>query len=335
MDIKKTILDKKFLGEIREINFSELLKEPLNKDPLAAEIEYIHQFSLYRLFKLRVKRYLINFLNLFLKEKKVYNKSRSIKEVKEKYEKIAGSYIDNTYDYEKREQGNFEKKDFVAFNHHEKKIYLIKGGRAINPSINLVSKFCNYHNLESIIEVGAGELTTLYPIIKRVNNLNFISALELSPNRLKHGNAFLKKKNIRIDHLIACDASNIPYENNSFDISYTQYCIEQVPHLAKKIIDEMIRISSKYVVIVEPSYQFSNKITRNRILHKGFPMLNDHHFKNLDAKIIYRDGLPFTRYALYAEVTILEKINKCDAKPILRYPAGFKKNDNIIDFSNI
>ena len=61
--------------------------------------------------------------------------------------------------------------------------------------------------------------------------------------------------------LIACDASNIPYEDNSFDISFTHYCIEQVPHLAKKIIDEMIRISSKYILIVEPSYQFSNKIT--------------------------------------------------------------------------
>ncbi len=70
MDIKKTVLDNKNLGEIREISFDELLKEPLNKDPLAAEIEYIHQFSLYKLFKLRVKRHLINFLNLFLKEKK-------------------------------------------------------------------------------------------------------------------------------------------------------------------------------------------------------------------------------------------------------------------------
>tara|TARA_B100000902_G_C27253583_1_gene886607 strand:+ start:412 stop:1419 length:1008 start_codon:yes stop_codon:yes gene_type:complete len=335
MDIKKTVLDNKNLGEIREISFDELLKEPLNKDPLAAEIEYIHQFSLYKLFKLRVKRHLINFLNLFLKEKKVYNKMRSVKEVKEKYEKIAGTYIDDTYDYEKREQGTLEKKDFVAFNHFDKKIYLIKGSRGINPTINLVSKFCNYHNLESLIEIGAGELTTLYPIIKRVNNLKFISALELSPNRLKHGNAFLKEKNIQIDHLVACDASNIPYEDNSFDISYTQYCIEQVPHLAKRIINEMIRISSKYVITVEPSYQFSNKITRNRILHKGFPMLNEHHFKNLNAKIIYRDGLPFTRYALYGEVTILEKVNKCDGKPILRYPTGFKKDDEIIDFSNI
>jgi ubiquinone/menaquinone biosynthesis C-methylase UbiE len=352
MDIRGILSDKKFLNVAKEISFDELLTEPLNKDPSNTIIGYINQFSLYKKFKLIFKRYLIDFLNLFLKEKKIYQKSRSVEEVKLKYEKIAGSYIDEFYDHEKSEDGTLKKKNFVGFNHHENKIYLIKGGSPLDPTINIVSKFCNHHNLKSLIEVGAGELTTLYPVIKKIKNLNFISALELSPNRLKHGNLFLKEKGIHIDHLIACDASNIPYENNSFDISFTQYCIEQVPQLAKKIIDEMIRISSKYVIIIEPSFQFSNKITKNRILYKGFPMLKDNHFKNLNAKIIYRDGLPFTRYALYSEITILEKITKNEGKPILRHPTNYKKielnnefmiygenkikiNDGIIDFSKI
>ena len=352
MDFKKILLDKDSLNDMKEISFDELLTEPLNKDPSNTDIEYIYKFSLYKKFKLIVKRYLIDFLNIFLKEKKIYQKNRSVEEVKSKYEKIAGSYIDEFYNHEKSEDGTLKKRDYVGFNHHENKIYLIKGGRSIDPSINIVSKFCNHHNLKSLIEVGAGELTTLYPVIKKVNNLDFISALELSPNRLKHGNSFLKEKGIQIDHLIACDASNIPYEDNSFDISFTQYCIEQVPQLAKKIIDEMIRISSKYVIIIEPSYQFSNKITKNRILHKGFPMLKENHFKNLNAKIIYRDGLPFTRYALYGEITILEKITKNEGKPILRHPTNYQKieldnefmiygenkikiKDGIIDFSKV
>lgn len=282
----------------------------------------------------------------------IYNKDRSINEVKAKYERIAGSYIDLFYDHENAMTGNLKKKNFIAFNHHENKIYSIKGGRAIDPTINMVSKFCNFHDLKSLIEIGAGELTTLYPIIKKINNLNFISALELSPNRLKHGNAFLKKKGMQIDHLIACDASNIPYKDNSFDLSFTQFCIEQVPLLAKKIIDEMIRISSKYIIIVEPSYQFSNRVTRNRILHNGFPILKKSHFENSKTKIIYRDGLPFTYYGLYAEITILEIINKSEGNPMMRHPINYKQikldnefiicdkkktkiNDNVIDFSLI
>ncbi len=350
MDIKQALIDKQFLNETNEIGFDELVKDPLNE-----EIRYLNNFSFYRIFKLIVKRYLINFLNIFLKKKIVYDKERAVENVKAKYEKIAGSYIDYFYDHENMgitKGGTQKRENYTAFNHHENKIYLIRGGRSIDPPINIVSKFCNHHNLKSLIEVGAGELTTLYPIIKKTNGLNFISALELSPNRLKHGKAFLKEKGAKINHFVACDASNIPYEDNSFDVSYTQFCIEQVPLLAKKIIDEMIRVSSKYVIIMEPSYEFSNKITRNRILHKGFPILKNSHFKNSKAKIIYRDGLPFTRYELYGEITILEKKNKYDGNPIMRHPTNHKKielsddfiicdgteikfNNGIIDFSNI
>ena len=178
MDIKKTLLDKKFLGETSEISFDKLLKEPV-KNSLISHIKNIHQFSLYKLFKLIVKRYLVDFLNLFIKEKKVYNENRSVREVKAKYEKISGLYIDKFNDEEKMEEGILKKKDFLAFNNYENKIYLIKGGRAIKPITNIVSRFCNHHNLKSLIEVGAGELTTLYPIIKKINNLKFISALDL------------------------------------------------------------------------------------------------------------------------------------------------------------
>ena len=347
MDIKEILLNKNFLKDINEVSYTEIIKDPLNK-----KIQHLNKLSLYRKFRLIVKRYLINFLNLFLKKKMIYNKDRSIDEVKAKYDKIAGSYIDLFNDHEKAITGVLKKKDFLAFNHHENKIYSIKGGRAIDATINIVSKFCNYHNLKSLIEIGAGELTTLYPTIKKIDNLNFISALELSHNRLKHGNAFLKKRGIQIDHLIACDASNIPYEDNSFDISFTHFCIEQVPLLAKKIINEMIRISSKYVIIIEPSYQFSNQVTRNRILHNGFPILKKTHFENSKIKIIYRDGLPFTYYGLYAEITILEIINKSEGNPILRHPINYKPiklddefiicdkkrakiNNGIIDFSLI
>ena len=109
--------------------------------------------------------------------------------------------------------------------------------------------------------------------------------------------------------------------------------MNRISNINSSVIDEMIRISSKYILIVEPSYQFSNKITRRNILNKGFPKLNDGHFKNSKAKVIYRDGLPFTKYSNYAEITVLEKINMCDGKPILRYYPSFKKNDEVFVFN--
>ena len=335
MNFKKEVLDKKNLININEISFDEFLK-----DPESEKVKfYIYHFNYLMKLKIFIKRFLIDFVNLFLKKKKIYAKNRSIEEVKAKYDKISGSYVQRFYNHETKKNQKLKKKKFIAYNHHENKIYSIEGAKAENPTINLISKFCDYYSLKSLIEIGAGELTTLYPIIKKTKNLDFISALDLSSNRLKHGKKFLDKRDTHINHLVAANATSIPYEDNSFDISFTQHCIEQMPqHIVKKIINEMIRISSKYIIIVEPSYQFSNKITRNRILHKGYPILSDGHFKNSNCNIIYRDGLPFSSYVFYSEITILEKIKKEESKPILRNPTNYKKiklegDHKIFDFS--
>ena len=330
MLFKKLSTDKKQYQIIKEIDFEELLNLPLAS---SEEVKYLNQFSFIRTIKLIIKRFLIDKINLFSKKKINYNSQREIENVKSKYDKISGDYIDLFYNDDKDKRiDSAVIKSSTVFNHFENKIY-IRGGKSVDPTINIVSQFCNNYDLKSLLEVGAGELTTLFPIVKKTNSLKFVSALDLSLNRLKHGKEFLKKQGMNINQYVACDASNIPYKDNSFDIIFTQECIEQVPLLAKKIIDEMIRVSSKYVVIIEPSYEFSNKITRNRILHKGFPILEKKHYENKKSKIIYRDGLPFTRYELYEELVILEKINKIDGDPVLLHPITKEKIEITEEFA--
>jgi len=80
----------------------------------------------------------------------------------------------------------------------------------------------------------------------------------------------------------------------------------------------MIRVSSKYVIFIEPSYEFSNSYTRNKILVKGYPIFKSKMFKNKKSKIIYRDGMPYSRFVNYAELVILEKKEKLQGNPILK-----------------
>ena len=246
MDIKELSDDNSVFKNIEEIDFEK-----------AKKYDEFFDITLKSKIKLIIKRYIINFLNYFFNKKLSYNNSRKIENVKNKYDEIAGSYI---YEYEKDSK-------FVGFNHFENKIYYINS-RAIDHPANLISKFCNYYSLNSIIEVGAGELTTLLPIIQKTKKINFVSALDLSLTRLQKGKEFFKKANLKIDHLIACDAEKLPYNDNSFDLVFSHYCIEQVPVIAKEIIDEMIRISSKYIIFIEPTYEFSKKSSRNKILVK-------------------------------------------------------------------
>ena len=308
MNIKNISSNRGFFNKIKEIDFEE-----------AKKYDDLFNINIKSKFKLILKRFIINFLNFFFNLNLNYNNSRKIENVKNKYDDIAGSYI---YKYEKDSK-------YLAYNHFEDKIYHINS-RAIDHPANLISKFCDHFDLKSVIEVGAGELTTLLPVVQKTKKINFVSGLDLSFNRLKKGKEFFDKYGVNINHLVACDASKLPYRDSSFDLVFSHYCIEQVPALAEKIINEMIRVASKYIIFIEPTYEFSNASTRNKILVKGYPILKRRHFTNNKSKIIYRDGLPFARYSTYAELTILEKINKSDGNPVMCHPL----NNKVIELNN-
>ena len=296
MNIKELINNKNIFKDIREIDINE-----------AQKIDDLYRINLFDKSKLLIKRFLLNIINFLFNKKINYSNSRDLDAVKRKYDQISGSYI---YEFEK------EISSYLAYNHFEKKIYFIKSRQIDHPS-NFILNFCNEHSLNSIFEVGAGELTTLFPIVKN-RSFKFTSALDLSEERLKKGLIFFKKNNLKIDNLISGNAAKLPYEDNSFDLVYSHYCLEQVPLLSQEIINEMIRVSSKYVIFIEPSYEFSNSYTRNKILVKGYPIFKSKMFKNKKSKIIYRDGMPYSRFVNYAELVILEKKEKVQGNPILK-----------------
>jgi SAM-dependent methyltransferase len=296
MNIKELINNKNIFKDIKEIDINE-----------AQKIDDLYQINLFDKSKLLIKRFLLNIINFLFNKKINYSNSRDLDAVKRKYDQISGSYI---YEFEK------EISSYLAYNHFEKKIYFIKSRQIDHPS-NFILNFCNEHSLNSIFEVGAGELTTLFPIVKN-RSFKFTSALDLSEERLKKGLIFFKKNNLKIDNLISGNATKLPYEDNSFDLVYSHYCLEQVPLLSQEIINEMIRVSSKYVIFIEPSYEFSNSYTRNKILVKGYPIFKSKMFKNKKSKIIYRDGMPYSRFVNYAELVILEKKEKLQGNPILK-----------------
>ena len=71
--------------------------------------------------------------------------------------------------------------------------------------------------------------------------------------RLKVGKEFLNSENQKIE-IYQGDAQKMPFKDNEFDILYTAHCLEQVPHLLENCL--MLRVSKKYIVLIEPSYEF-------------------------------------------------------------------------------
>tara|TARA_Y100000591_G_C21815755_1_gene690637 strand:- start:15 stop:1025 length:1011 start_codon:yes stop_codon:yes gene_type:complete len=292
--IDKVISNKSKLGEIKFIHEKELKK-----------YADLYELSFLRKIKILIKRLILRFLYKVGFKKLVYNKARSTSNVKKKYDNISGSYIKKFEDKKKTDKG------YLAYDNRDRSYLLIKKKPIDHPSY-VLGEFYKKFDCKSVIEVGAGELTTFYNFINKINNkskLGTTAALDLSTKRLLKGKEFLKKKKIDIDFLISSNATNIPLPDNSFDLVFSHNCIEQAPMIAQNIIDEMVRISSNIIIFIEPSFEFGNQWSRNKILGKGYPIFLKRSFKNKYTDLIYRNGLPFTRCENFSEIVILKKKN--------------------------
>ena len=232
---------------------------------------------------------------------------RSLNTVHSKYERIAGDYIKN--------HRAKKKLKFIAINEKEN-VFECRG--MITPYYGeCLKNLYKYYKCKSVLEVGAGELTTIFTFIKRLIKIpKLIGAIDISHKRLNVGKNFLKTKKIKIDYLARADASKLPFKDNSFDMVYTANCLEQVPELFLKSLKEIVRVSSNLIVIIEPSYEFGTPATKNSIIKKGYTKITNKHFRKLGLKPIYRNALKFSYYNVRTEIVILKKGNYLKKKHV-------------------
>ena len=292
-----------FNDKILEISFD---KNKIIKILNEKEIEKIKKkWRISLIFKLRrkFKIFLITLFKLFSFEKDIaYVRNRSLENVKNKYDKISGSYIENYLDSNSK---------FTAqINNHQ--VVEISGSKEDYYS-QYLKNIIQKTDTKSFLEVGAGELTLAAAVLKNLKNnyLDYTGALDLSLNRLVVGNEFLKKQNLNIDYIVSGDASNLPFSDNCFDLVYTSHCLEQVPHLFVKAVNECSRVAKKYVVLIEPSYEFGSEVTKNHIYKKGYVKITSKLLNKLDLSIVYRNKSSVQTYINGSEIIILKKnINK-------------------------
>ena len=153
-------------------------------------------------------------------------------------------------------------------------------------------------------------MTQFYIVKKNLNkygfNLEKQACLDLSIKRLIEGKKRLNfPDNLK---LIQADASSIPISDNEYELAYTCHCLEQVPHIFENCLNEIVRIASKYIVLIEPSFEKSNEITKKHIFKKDYIKINNKKLSKIkNVKKINRFKMPFIQYINGAEIIILEK----------------------------
>lgn len=142
----------------------------------------------------------------------------------------------------------------------------------VNQRIDWIKEYIDIGKLNSAYDVGCGDgFATYYfsKIIKKVRGGDIAEyMLRINP---------LPKKDLDL-----IDAEDLPLSSSSYDLVYTWEVLHHVPN-PQKAVDEMARVSKKYIVIFEPN--------RSNILQFGFGVLNKQERGTLRSTKKYLEGL--------------------------------------------
>lgn len=132
----------------------------------------------------------------------------------------------------------------------------------------VINKLGDY---SSIAEVGVGEATTLGNVLRYLNvKPKDIFGFDISWSRIKYANSYLKSLNINNAFLTTGDLFFAPYKDNSIDIVYTSHSIEPNGGKEKEALLELYRITNKYLVLLEPAYEFASAEGKERMTLHGY-----------------------------------------------------------------
>lgn len=166
---------------------------------------------------------------------------------------------------------------------------------------------------ESLLEVGVGEATTLCDILLNLQKEKNVYGIELSLSRLYYAQKFAKQKGVAV-HLAAGDMFSLPFEDNSIDLVFTYYCIDAHRGKERQAVEEMLRVSSRYLILVEPTYELGNEETKRRIDEQYYIKNLQETLEKMDVRILeYRLFDVFTQNNNSA-IIILEKMDKAEKK---------------------
>lgn len=194
----------------------------------------------------------------------------------------------------------------------------------------------NLGNFDSIVEVGVGEATTLNNLIRKLTKIpSDILGFDISWSRLKFAKEFLADFELKDITLFAANLFEIPLLDNSIDIVYTSHSIEPNGGKEEEAIKELYRIAGKYLILLEPSYEFADEKSQLRMKEHGYVTNLYSTAKKLGYKIIEHRLFDYSSNPLNPTgIMIIEKKSSISNSPNLKCPISLteltKYNDSLL-----
>jgi uncharacterized protein YbaR (Trm112 family) len=142
---------------------------------------------------------------------------------------------------------------------------------------------------DSVVDVGTGEMTTLAPVAALCySNVSTGYAVDISLSRLAVGRKYLRS-NVdaslsRRIHPVVATLFNLPLATGGVDVVWTSHALEPNGGRELEGISELARVTRKYLVLFEPSYERNTEQGRQRMERLGY-------IRNLEAAVAAIPGL--------------------------------------------
>lgn len=123
---------------------------------------------------------------------------------------------------------------------------------------------------ESVLEAGIGEAITFAGVLNHLDSNIKKFGFDINWSRVATGLQWLEEKNIQDATLCTGDLLHIPFADNSIDVVYTSHSIEPNGGNEEPIIKELYRITKKYLVLIEPSFELGSNEQKQRMIKHGY-----------------------------------------------------------------
>jgi len=147
---------------------------------------------------------------------------------------------------------------------------------------------------ESVLEAGVGEATSLSGVLRKLGNVIDSYGFDLSWSRVAYARNWLRSEGLEDTTLCSGDLNHIPFLDNSIDVVYTLHAVESNGGNEESILKELYRVTRKYLILIEPGYEFADKSSRQRMDAFGYCKNLNNISKSLGFDVIENKLFPYT-----------------------------------------
>jgi uncharacterized protein YbaR (Trm112 family) len=184
-----------------------------------------------------------------------------------------------------------------------------------------ISKILDQFQYSSLMEAGVGEATTLGNVVERLKNKpEAVYGFDLSWSRIRFGQKYLEEKQIN-GNLFTGNLFTAPIADNAIDVVYTSHSIEPNGGKEREALMELHRITNKYLVLLEPAYEFADDDGKKRMEKLGYVRDLYKVAKDLGYKVVEYRKFDYSSNALNPTgVMVIEKDPKESDQDVLVCP---------------